>query len=33
MLRDATQAAFLEMLEANKIPYDFNRAENYLVLR
>src|SRR5271165_653525 len=33
MLRDATQAALLEVLESNKIPYDFNRAENFLVLR
>jgi len=33
MLRDATQAAFLEALDANEIPYDFNRAESFLVLR
>lgn len=33
MLRDATQAAFLEVLESNKIAYEFNRAENFLVLR
>lgn len=33
MLRDATQAAFLEALTRNNIPYDFNRAENFLVLR
>jgi Terminase large subunit, T4likevirus-type, N-terminal len=33
MLRDATQAALLEILEANKIPHEWNRAENFLVLR
>src|SRR5580658_4936353 len=33
MLRDATQAAFLEILERNRIPHDWNRAENFLVLR
>jgi hypothetical protein len=33
MLRDATQAALLELLDRNKIPYDFNRAENFLVMR
>ncbi len=33
MLRDATQAALLGMLDRNEIPYDFNRAENFLVLR
>lgn len=33
MLRDATQAALLEVLEKNAIPYEWNRAENYLVLR
>jgi len=33
MLRDATQAAFLEVLEWNEIAYDFNRAENFLVFR
>jgi hypothetical protein len=33
MLRDATQAALFEVLDANKIPYDFNRAENFLVFR
>jgi hypothetical protein len=33
MLRDATQAALFEALEANKIEYDFNRAENLLVFR
>ena len=33
MLRDATQAALFEALDANEIPYDFNRAENFLVLR
>jgi hypothetical protein len=33
MLRDATQAALFESLDGNEIPYDFNRAENFLVLR
>ncbi len=33
MLRDATQAALLELLDRNNIPYDFNRAENFLVMR
>ena len=33
MLRDATQAALLEILERNQIPHELNRAENYLVLR
>jgi hypothetical protein len=33
MLRDATQAAFLEQLDRNGIPYDFNRAESFLVMR
>jgi hypothetical protein len=33
MLRDATQAALLDMLDRNRIPYDFNRAENFLVMR
>jgi len=33
MLRDATQAALLEILERNRIPYEWNRAENFLVLR
>ncbi|MEQ1947924.1 MAG: terminase family protein [Bryobacteraceae bacterium] len=33
MLRDATQAALIEVLLRNKIPHEWNRAENYLVLR
>jgi hypothetical protein len=33
MLRDATQAAFLEVLGRDHIPYDQNRAEGYLILR
>src|SRR3974390_1029059 len=33
MLRDATQAALIEVLERNRIPHVWNRAENYLVLR
>jgi hypothetical protein len=31
MLRDATQAALLEILQANDIPYEHNKAENMLV--
>ena len=33
MLRDATQAALLEILRANEIPFDHNKAENMLVFR
>jgi terminase large subunit-like protein len=33
MLRDATQTALIEILEGNGIPYEWNRAENFLVLR
>ncbi|MEO7142222.1 MAG: terminase family protein [Bryobacteraceae bacterium] len=33
MLRDATQRAMLEILDANRIPYDFNKAENFLSLK
>jgi hypothetical protein len=33
MLRDATVAALIETLDKNKIGYDWNRAENYLVIR
>src|SRR5579862_6987268 len=33
MLRDATQAALLEILERNRIPHEWNRAENFLVFR
>jgi lipopolysaccharide transport system ATP-binding protein len=33
MLRDATQAGLIEILERNKIPHEWNRAENFLVLR
>src|ERR1700684_334635 len=32
MLRDATQAALLEILTRNRIPYDLNRAEQSLVI-
>jgi hypothetical protein len=32
MLRDATQATLLELLGANKIPYDHNKGENALVM-
>jgi hypothetical protein len=31
MLRDATQAALFEILDRCGIPYDFNKAENYIV--
>src|SRR5580692_10678458 len=33
MLRDATQAALIDILERNRIPHEWNRAENLLVLR
>src|SRR5947209_3260005 len=33
MLRDATQAALLEILEENDLPYDLNKAENSLLMR
>ncbi len=33
MLRDATQAALIEVLELNKIPHEWNRAENFLMLK
>ena len=33
MLRDATQAALIEVLETNQIPFEWNKAENYLTLR
>ena len=33
MLRDATQATLIEILERNRIPHEWNRAENFLVLR
>src|ERR1041385_9087352 len=33
MLRDATQTALIEILDANRLPYEWNRAENFLVLR
>jgi hypothetical protein len=33
MLRDATQAALLEILEVNEIPYEHNKAENTLVMK
>ena len=33
MLRDATLAALLEILERNRIPHELNRAENFLVMR
>src|SRR5947209_11201022 len=33
MLRDATGAALLELLDANEIPHEVNRGENHVVLR
>src|SRR6266404_1001259 len=33
MLRDATQAALLDVLNANDIPFDLNKAENSLVMK
>ncbi len=33
MLRDATQLAFIEVLEASDIPYEWNRGENLLTIR
>ena len=33
MLRDATQAALIEILERSGIPHEWNRAENFLVLK
>jgi hypothetical protein len=32
MLRDATQAALIEILESNRIPHEWNRGENFVVL-
>lgn len=33
MLRDATQAALFEVMDANAIPYDHNKAENVVTMR
>jgi hypothetical protein len=33
MLRDATQATLFEILDGNEIPYDYNKAENVLVMQ
>ena len=33
MLRDATQAALFELLDANNIPFDHNKAENVTTMR
>src|SRR6201999_3833579 len=33
MLRDATQATLLEILGANRVPYEHNKAENILVMK
>src|SRR5262249_13526049 len=32
MLRDATQAALIEILERNEIPHELNRGDNYLLM-
>jgi len=33
MLRDATQATLLEILDANEVPFEHNKAENILVMK
>jgi Terminase large subunit, T4likevirus-type, N-terminal/Terminase RNaseH-like domain len=33
MLRDATQAALLEVLDKNRIPHEWNKSENFVVLK
>lgn len=33
MLRDATQNTLFEILDRNRIPHDFNKAENVLIMR
>ena len=33
MLRDATLSALIEVLDTNRIPYEWNRSENFLVLK
>src|SRR2546425_7796773 len=33
MLRDATLTTFLEVLAANDLPYEFNKAESVLVMK
>src|SRR5438874_10243603 len=33
MLRDATQAALVEILENNQIPYEHNKGENTFVMQ
>src|SRR5579883_1981408 len=33
MLRDATQATLLEILDSNEIPYDVSKSENVLVMK
>src|SRR5689334_9281441 len=33
MLREATQATLFEILDSNQIPYEHNRAENFLVMK
>ena len=33
MLRDATQRTLFELLESNRLGFDFNRAENFIVMK
>src|SRR5260370_13001433 len=33
MLRDATQAALIEILDRSGIPYELNRSDNFLLMR
>jgi hypothetical protein len=33
MLRDATQRALIEILEENDLPFEFNKAENFIVMK
>jgi hypothetical protein len=33
MLRDATQRALIEILESNSLPFEFNKAENQIVMK
>jgi hypothetical protein len=33
MLRDAAQTALIEVLDRNRIPYEWNRSESYLLMK
>lgn len=33
MLRDATQQTFFDLLNSNKLPYEYNKADNVLVMK